>query len=227
MQDACDRGWVESNPFRLAGKPKRRTAKTEEPWTFLDLAEQVALIKASPEPERDVVDALIGLGWRTSEAAWQRLSDVHLDAVDRDGKSCPHAIVRYSRGGLARKNGEPFTQYLLPRAVEALRRWIDRLPSYTPKNPHGLLFPRPDGGHRSSGWFFGSYKKEGKRHSPWCAWLKAARIKRDVRVYDLRHTHATSLLCGWWGRKWSLIEIQGHLGHLSSLSTRRYAHLAR
>ncbi len=227
MQDATNRGWVPSNPFRLAGKPKKKQARTEDPWTYLELAEQAALLEAVPEAEREIVEVLMHTGWRPSEAAWMPLADVHLDAVDAKGNKTPYVNVRLSRGGKGRKNNLPFRQDLLPHAAEALARWLKRCPTYAPKNPRGLLFPFPDGRRRESGWFFGSYRKDGKRHSPWREWLTAAGIKRPVRVYDLRHTCATALLCGWWGRRWQLNEIQDYLGHLSSQSTRRYAHLTR
>jgi hypothetical protein len=49
---------------------------------------------------------------------------------------------------------------------------------------------------------------------------------REVRFHDLRHTCASSLIAGWWGRRWSLEEVKGLLGHRSITTTERYAHLA-
>ena len=51
-------------------------------------------------------------------------------------------------------------------------------------------------------------------------------ITRRVRWHDLRHTCASSLIAGWWGRRWSLEEVKGLLGHSSVKITERYAHLA-
>jgi integrase len=48
---------------------------------------------------------------------------------------------------------------------------------------------------------------------------------RDARIYDLRHTCASSLAAGWCGRRWSLHEIKEALGHSSIVITMRYAHL--
>jgi len=48
---------------------------------------------------------------------------------------------------------------------------------------------------------------------------------REVWWHLLRHTCATSLLCGWWGRRWSLDEVSKLLGHSSVKVTERYAHL--
>ena len=41
----------------------------------------------------------------------------------------------------------------------------------------------------------------------------------------LRHTCATSLLCGWWGERWTLAEVGKLLGHTSVRTTEMYAHL--
>lgn len=57
----------------------------------------------------------------------------------------------------------------------------------------------------------------------WRSWLAAAGIKRRVRWHDLRHTCATALLAGWWGRKWTLDEVAKMLGHGSTQVTERYA----
>ena len=51
-------------------------------------------------------------------------------------------------------------------------------------------------------------------------------IARNVRWHDLRHTCASSLVSGWWGRQWTLSEVCELLGHGSVTTTERYAHLA-
>ncbi|MEO6575667.1 MAG: site-specific integrase, partial [Polyangiaceae bacterium] len=44
--------------------------------------------------------------------------------------------------------------------------------------------------------------------------------------HDLRHTCASALVSGMWGRAWRLEEICALLGHSSITVTQRYAHLA-
>jgi hypothetical protein len=56
--------------------------------------------------------------------------------------------------------------------------------------------------------------------------VSMANIGRRVRFHDLRHTHASHLLQGSWGRKWMLSEIAQMLGHSSVNMTTRYAHLS-
>lgn len=50
--------------------------------------------------------------------------------------------------------------------------------------------------------------------------------RRAVRFHDFRHTFASHLIMGTWGRAWRLEEVQILLGHTSITTTQRYAHLA-
>jgi integrase len=52
-----------------------------------------------------------------------------------------------------------------------------------------------------------------------------AGITRRVRFHDLRHTTASHLVLGSWGRCWKLIEVRDFLGHSTLNVTERYAHL--
>ncbi len=57
-------------------------------------------------------------------------------------------------------------------------------------------------------------------------WKTVAGITRRVRFHDLRHTCASHLLMGTWGRSWSLDEVRAFIGHSSTATTARYAHLS-
>ena len=57
-------------------------------------------------------------------------------------------------------------------------------------------------------------------------WRSAAGMRADVRVHDLRHTCASHLIMGTWGRAWRLEEVQVVLGHASRTTTERHARLA-
>src|SRR5205823_6547074 len=58
-------------------------------------------------------------------------------------------------------------------------------------------------------------------------YLRAIGISRNVRWHDLRHTAGSSLVSGWWGRRWTLEEVQEYLGHESIDATKRYAHIGQ
>jgi hypothetical protein len=47
-----------------------------------------------------------------------------------------------------------------------------------------------------------------------------------VRFHDLRHTFASHLVSGSWGPAWTLKELAEMMGHRSTRTTERYAHLA-
>lgn len=84
-----------------------------------------------------------------------------------------------------------------------------------PWNPLRLVFPSLRGTMRQPG-----------APSGWERWVASARLGRTVRWHDLRHTCASSLVAGWWGRAWTLTEVCALLGHSSIKVTERYAHLA-
>jgi len=93
--------------------------------------------------------------------------------------------------------------------MAALHRPVTRL------HHSELVWPATNGGRRD----------KGEPHW-WKDAVRAAGIDRNVRWHDLRHTCASSLIAGWWGRKWSLEEVKEMLGHASITTTERYAHLA-
>lgn len=202
------------NPFRDLRFPKGRLARSEDAWTVLYPAEQRTLFEGEivPMAERQILRFAVGSGLREGELWSLGLDDVHMQ---RD----PHVVVRW--GGIWKgereptKNGKPRRVPLFGMSLDAMRRWLDVLPRYAKENRFKLVFPQPNGNHR---WL--------EPPRGWEAWLQTANIGRSVRWHDLRHTCASSLVAGWWGRAWSLEEVARLLGHSSVKTTERYAHFA-
>lgn len=195
LQDAVRRGLLKANPARDVEVHRAASARsTDDLEGILTPAEQQALMVAVPARERPTVVFALCTGLRQAEQWWLRWEDV------QGG----HVVVRRSAGGQPTKSGKPREVPLLPAALAAL----DALPR---RSAH--VFPALRGSRRA----------EGKAPRGWAKWVKAAKIGRPVRWHDLRHTCATALLAGWWGRRWSLDEVCKLLGHSSVQVTERYA----
>jgi integrase len=195
LQEAVRRRVAETNPARDVEIHKAAAARaTDDLEGILNPAEQQALVAAVPVRERPTVVFALCTGLRQAEQWWLKWEDVKPDRV----------VVSRSADGLPTKSGKPRPVPLLPPALAAL----EALPRRSP-----WVFPALRGSRRANG----------KPPRGWAKWVKAAGIKRPIRWHDLRHTCATSLLAGWWGRKWSLDEVCSLLGHSSVQVTERYA----
>jgi len=154
--------------------------------------------------------------------------NLHVADVHLDGPEGPWVHVRFGSKGKPPKNGRPRKVPLFGMSLEAAREWLRVLPTYAPVNPEGLIFPTPEKAKRKTsggrGHVGGARRQIGKTPRAWSI-VKAAFGERKVWWHLLRHTAATSLLCGWWGRRWSLEEVAKLLGHSSVKVTERYAHL--
>jgi integrase len=133
-------------------------------------------------------------GIRSGEQRALRWEDVSAGAI----------VVRYGAPGKPTKSGKVRTVPLLGAAASALG--VSRT---------GLVFPSPGGLPRPKGRMVAP--------TDWRRWLREAGITRRVRWHDLRHTCATLLLAGAWGRTWTHAEVQALLGHSSVRVTERYA----
>lgn len=101
---------------------------------------------------------------------------------------------------------------LLPPAIAALLRVkVDRTASQLAQD---RVFVRDDGEPFARGYT-----------GRWDAWRERCGITRPVRFHDLRHTCASHLVLGTWGRTLRLDEVRAWLGHSSITVTQRYAHL--
>lgn len=214
FQAACDEGRIPSNPFRAIKLPRVRGARTKELWTVLRPEEQDALLRTIPVPDRWFIAVAMGTGLRQGELRTLLVEDVHLE------EDHPFVTVRYGgvRAGkvLPTKSGRPRHVPLFGMALLAMGAWMMALGRYAPDNKKGLAFPTRRGCIRPQ-----------KPPTTWKRWLVRAGIERRVRFHDLRHTCASSLVAGWWGRAWSLEETCQLLGHCSVTVTERYAHFAQ
>lgn len=213
-------GICAENPFKADLELPAEDEREEELWGFLRPAEQAALLTCVEIPEvvRVWLAFAMGTGMRIGELHRLQLVD-----VDADG-SAPCVRVRKT------KTNRPRSIPLFGLALRAWRRWLELLPSYCPKNVRGLAFPRPRGGMRTGLGLprpNGAGGQQQHEHEVWRGYLRAAGITRDLRPYDAtRHTCATSLLCGFWGPRWQLVDVGRVLGHTSTKTTERYAHVA-
>ncbi len=211
LRAAVHKEIIRSNPADDVSLPKEK--RTEEPWSYASPAEQLALVQGVAGPERCIVGFAIGSGLRAGEVCTLRLADVHLDGAT------PHVVVRYGTvPNLSTKTGKIREVPLFGLGLEAARAWLKALPTFAKKNPHRLMFPRARGGYRDENHVL--------RWDVWTVAKEEAGIVRPFRWHDLRHTCASSLISGWWGRSWTLAEVRDLLGHASITTTERYAHLA-
>lgn len=220
-------GVMKQHRAALQREQDTRTAE-KEPWTFLTADEQRAVFSHAeiPEPHRLIIAVAILTGMRQGEQFNLELRDVH--AADDEPE--PHLFVRWGGKGKPPKNGKPRTVWLSPDAAAVVRRWLEVLPSWAPKNPSKLLFPLKTGGRVAEGKtpLMTSTREKGKpvRRNRFDEYVRLAGIDRHVRWHDLRHSCATSLLSGTWGRRWTLDEVRAFMGWKSRASADRYAHFA-
>ena len=205
----------------------RRDLRTHDPWDYLRSAEiqRVRACDAIPDWHRWVILFAIGTGLRLGEQMNLHLADLVVDGPR------PEVIVRYGSKGKPPKNGRIRRVPLFGIGLVAARRCLELLPSHCKSNPEGLVFPTPRGCRRQPGKHlhaarWNARKKKQVKVDLFKEYMAAAGIRRPIRWHDLRHTCASMLVSGEWGRAWTLAEVGEYLGHASRVSTERYAHLA-
>jgi integrase len=205
LQAAVDEGFLPSNPARDVRTPRGHGARTVETWTVLTPDEQQRLLAAVPLPDRWIVAFALGTGLRQGELWSLRWEDVTPEAI----------VVRYGTSQGPTKSGKIRRVPLFGLARDALIAWCAYVGDVSLYGPLGIVFPAKRGGRRDA-----------KPPADWASWCAKASLTRRVRWHDLRHSCATSLVAGWWGRRWTLDEVCRLLGHSSVTVTERYAHAA-
>jgi len=224
LEAALEDGEIASNPARLPRRSRlaKHAAEDTDAWTYLSPEEQSALLSCATIPPHDrlAIAVMLGAGLRVGELAALRLADVSVGEE-------PRIVVRFgSPPDGPTKTGKTRIVPLFGVALDAMREWLELLPKWCKRNRVGAAFPAPRGGFRSTSWLYFTKGKGSGGRTPWSRYLAAAGIARRVRVHDLRHTCAASLVSGWWGPAWDLIEVRDLLGHANITMTQRYAHLA-
>ncbi|MBN0039348.1 site-specific integrase [Cellulosimicrobium cellulans] len=173
--------------------------------------DEVDAIRAElPDAERAVVDLLVGTGMR-----WGEATGLHHRRVDLERRVIEVADVWDNRGGVMK-----------PYPKGKRRRFVP-IPSW-------VEIPQPSAGtcgydHATGTCTSGLVLTTGDGHrfeqsnfrKVWVGALADAGVEH-ARVHDLRHTYASWLIQGGV----SLAEVGKLLGHVSPLTTQRYAHLA-
>lgn len=221
LAEAVERDIIEMNPC-LSVKQKKivNEGDTIEQWAYLTPAEQKLLFECEAVPRHLRLAAAVAVhtGMRMGEQSNLELVDLRVDGSD------PHVLIRYSNPHKGKrsppKSGKRRRVPLFGAGLDAARTWLDFLPSFAPKNPLGLVFPTARGMRRPEGKICGRagtmrpfYKAAGIELRPHLVW------------HSLRHTYATNLITGVYGRAWRIEEIQVVMGHSSVTITQRYAHL--
>ena len=211
LREALNRELVKADV--TVGIKIKRERRVDETWTVLTPAEQAALLAACRKQDRPIVAFAIGTGLRAGEIVSLKTEDVHIDDPS------PHVIVRYGNRKFGpTKGGKPRRVELFGLALDAAIAWRKGRKTWCAAAEKGVFFQGVRGAVRNE-----------KHVLDWQIWDKArvaSGIKKHFRWHDLRHTCASALISGEWGRMWSLSEVQNQLGHLESKTTERYAHFA-
>ncbi|MCU1399648.1 MAG: Tyrosine recombinase XerC [Acidimicrobiales bacterium] len=187
LDDAVRRGWIMTNPAKVAHAPKRRplASNTSRVWN----AQQLGTFLASARDHRyhAAIWVTANTGMRRGEILGLRWGDVDFDtshlAVTRSLVSVGYEL--HETRGKSRTARRPIN--LDPRTLEILHDWrqhrANEDPEFDRDNPDAHVFARPDGQPTHPQLLSDAFQKLVHRSG----------LPR-VRFHDLRHTHATLLL---------------------------------
>ena len=142
FSDAISLGLCKTNP--TLGVKVRKTPddhlveRIPEEWPLKPSEQRTIAEALADDPERLMIMFAVGTGLRQGEQWNLHIADVHVDAPEG-----PYVNVRFGSKGKPPKNGRPRKVPLFGLALEAMRLWLEYLPTYAPSNPDGLVFPTP------------------------------------------------------------------------------------
>ena len=217
LAEAAIEGWCASNAAAdvrpVHGQAAARERRHLNPAQIAGLLEQPD--EVIPWEVRQLYAVAIYSGLRPGELWALRWQDVHLD--ERPRLRVRAAVKKTGEEG-APKSGKARTVPLLGPALAALRALRSA------QGPAALVFPSALGRQRrtgdDAGWADRSRGSKGITEG----YRRKAGLPDDLDFYAMRHTCATALLHGWWGRRWSIAEVRAWLGHSSVVVTQRYLH---
>ncbi|MFD5599220.1 tyrosine-type recombinase/integrase [Leucobacter sp. NPDC058333] len=202
LNGAIDAGILTANPAsRLnLGAPDNLIER------YLTKKEQRRFLAALPEgsTDRALASVLLGCGLRWGEAVALRRGQLDMKGAKlrvRDSWDTRNRVMK------------PYPKGKKRRSVP-LPTWVaDAVKAACPKDPHALLFS-VDGEHPIdlSNW----------RRFVFTPALEKAKIE-PFRIHDLRHTYASNLIQAGL----PIERVRLLLGHVSIITTQRYAHLGK
>lgn len=222
---AARKRMIAASPAARAELPASDDPDDDPAWTYLGQDEIDALLgfETLPPKQRAAFAIAIYAGLRQGELAaltWERVD------LREDRPRLTVAASWETRTKTRRTRLVP----LIPAARAALALWweLQGCPA------GGLVWPSDKPGRKGKqvrhgrgydwGW---SDTRDNGAGVCWLGWRRRVGIARRVRFHDLRHTCASHMLSGTWGRRWTLEEVQAVLGHTSKDTTQRYAHFAQ
>lgn len=211
MNAAVDAEVITANPaarLKLSGG-------SPAPERYLTREEYDAIRAQLPTvADQEIADALVHTGMR-----WGELAGLHRARIDTDRAvlrvvetydETANSVKAYPKG--KRIRDVPLTPELVAVFAEIAAAGDCGVPHATGRCPGALAFTTIEGAPlRNSNWAY----------RVWTPAVRASGVGH-VRVHDLRHSYASWLL----QQGITLAEVGRLLGHVSPLTTSRYAHLA-
>lgn len=230
---AMKEGLWATDPLYKLEAPKRDDEAKKKP-NPLTAREMFSVLRCPDyEPHQTCAFGLVMYsGLRAGEMARLLKTDFHgvwaddccCPELEAEERTTPHVLVTKSWENLVTKNGEHRRVWLCQDVVPILVAWNEYLESrplkskrYKSNSP--WFWGRQYARNYDWGWSDKYDKGRGKVY-PGCK--TKAGILRHVTEHHLRDTHASHLISGTFGRRWSLEEVAEQLGHSNTYVTERY-----